>query len=545
MNIEDYEAIYDAETRLAGSLSSSAHYAIQLFRRGEAADIKRAVGIVHALIDLQIDDPSSRAHGQFPWVGNGKVGDLNVVLFMMPQLIQLLACGLRSMPAETARQFEASVQRTIVAAERRWSEERFDLHRDFKAYTNIFLLYIQAILLAGEHYEDDRLLRMAAAQWQRWFNHVSYYGIDEFASPSYSNVDYDVLKVICEKTRDMQIRRETRYVLEHLSVLLHGITHPVLRLPVCGSSRDYRAFLTQENCEPACVREGGDSPYTSRDVREDYEKRTFPYRLSGRATTVPFRFQSWQMEHAAVGTMTGGNYFWQQIHCMVAVGRSEKERSVLFVPGAYTPTSGFVCQREGSALCLFARLPNSFHRTQEPMPDAEIHTFQADFGIGLTPNWNVTKQEPGRMVLSAYGHEVLIQPFEIHDEVVRPLLLPLTQQKNMGQRRFHQTVADFDALLFPEEAVWFGCLIALHRDRAPDTLSPIVASKEGDVLTVAADGGLSVSVFRQPSGELTETYDDDWRIKPLLETPIHRLHPGDLTRRAVLAGTENASPRGA
>ncbi len=545
MKIEDYDAIYDAETQFAGtSIFGFADYATQLFQRGEEADIKRGAEVVHALIGLQVDDPSSRVHGQFPWVAGGKVGDLNVVLFFMPALIRLLEDARQNMPEETVRELDASVQRAIVAAERRWGEERFDLHRDFKGYTNVFLMYIRTILLAGEYYDDDRLLRLVAGQWQRWFNHVSYYGIDEFVSPRYSNIDYDLLREICEKTRDMQIRRETRYVLEHLSVLLHAITHPVLRLPVCGSSRDYRGFVKPGNHEPGCVREVGSSPFTSEAVREDYEKRTFPYQVRGRATTVPFRFQSWQEEHAAVGTMTGGNYFWQQIHCMVAVGKSERERSVLFLPGANTPTSGFVCQREGSALCLFARRPNSFHRTQEPMPDEKIHAFQGDFGIGLTRNWTVAKQETGRIVLSAYDHEVLVQPFEIHDEVVRPLLLPLTRQTSTGQGRFHDTPADFDELVFPKDAVWFGCLISLHRGQAPDALSSIVASKAGEILTLTADGGLSVSVFSHPSGELTEIYDDDWRIQPLLETPIHRLCPGDFTHWAVLAkGEEHPTPK--
>ncbi|MFT5122890.1 MAG: hypothetical protein ACI97B_001522 [Verrucomicrobiales bacterium] len=529
------DALYDAKTHLAGPTLQSADYAIQLFQRGGESDIARALNVVKALIQLQVDDPSARTHGQFPFHPGGEAQDLNAALFIMPQLMQLLKCGRECMPKELAGDFDACVQRATLASERRWTEERFDLHRDFKGYTNIFLLYIQAILLAGEHYGDERLLRQATAQWQRWFNHVSYYGIDEFASPTYSNIDYGVLKTICETTRDNQMRRESKHVLDHLSALLHGITHPVLRLPVCGSSRDYRGFLKPGNHEAACVREGEDSPYTSKSVRDDYTKRSFPYSVQGRATTVPFRFQSWQDSNAAMGSMTGGNYYWQQIHCMVAVGKNEHERAVLFAPGAYTPTSGFVCQHEHTALCLFSRKPNSFHRTQEPMPDAQVHAYQGAFGIGMTRNWEMAQHACGSIVLSAYGYEVLIQPFEIRNGTATPISLPRTKQNDMSQGRFHKTAADFDALMFPDDAVCFGCRVSVQRGTVSRVSSDIHVTEQDNVMTVDAGNGLRVRIFQHPSGELTELYEDDWRTQPLLETPVHRLNPGDLTHLAAEA----------
>ncbi len=535
MNISKYEAIYNADTHLAGATLPTADYAIQLFRRGERADVDRALKIVKALMSLQVDDPSSRNHGQFPWQPGSKAEDLNTVLFMMPSLIEMLERGQGSMSTEVSSDLDACVKRAIVATERRWSEERFDLHRDFKGYTNIFLLYIQALLMAGEHYDDERLLRQAAAQWQRWFNHISYYGIDEFASPAYSNIDYEALKVIHETTRDNQMRRESKHALGHLSALLHGITHPVLRLPVCGSSRDYRGFLTPGNREPGCVNNGADSPYTPKSVRDEYRKRIFPYSLRGRATTIPFRFKSWQDSHAAVGTMTGGNYFWQQIHCMVAVGESESERAIVFAPGAYTPTSGFVCQHDNAALCVFARQPNTYHRTQEPMPDAKVHAYQGEYSIGITPNWTVLEQDASGIILSAYGHQVHIQPFTIRGGAVHPVMLVRKRYTNLGQGRFHDTAADLDAWVFTDDTVWFGCLIQTCKGGVTKSKSPIRCAERDQILTVDAPDGLRVKVFQHASGELTELYEDDWRTQPLLETPVHILNPGDLTHLAAEA----------
>jgi len=534
--IEGYERGFDAGTCLVGSaaehtsVQSSAEYAALLFQRGDEADISRATTIVDAIIGLQVDDLDARTHGQFPMGLGRRVGDLNATLFLMPHLIQLLANGAPKMPTQAARRYAACVQRGILAAERRWDEERFDLHRDHKAYTNIFLLYIQALLLAGNHYGDPRLSRKATAQWQRWFNHISYYGIDEFASPTYGNVDYSALKTIHEQSQDAQVRKESGAVLQHLSALVHAVTHPVLRLQVCGSSRNYRRFLSQEACETQCVREGPQSPYTPDGVRDEYRDRSFPYTARGRATAVPFRFQSWQDRHAAVGTMTGGNYFWQQIHCMLAVGRNGSERAVAFIPGAYTPTSGYVCQRENTALCVFTRQPNTYHRTQSPMPDEEVHAFQRGFGIGLTANWSHRSAELGRLTLSAYGHEVDLVAFDIRGGQAHPVELPRVQHDDVGQGRFHPARVSFDALQFPPESTRFGCLLTVRQEGAPGTPLRVSCTEDHGTLSVRSDNGLSVRLFQQPSGEVTELYEDDWRISPLLECPTQTLHPGELSR---------------
>jgi hypothetical protein len=255
---------------------------------------------------------------------------------------------------------------------------------------------------------------------------------------------------------------------------------------------------------------------------------------------MPFRFQSWQEERVAMGTMTGGNYFWQQIHCMVAVGNSDTERAVMFMPGAFTPTSGFAAQHGLTALCVFSREPNHLHRTQYPMPDHAVHEFQQQFGIGITGNWKTSLTVPANLVLSAYGYDVQIHPFEIRDGNVQPVTLGRIQQHDMGQKNFHRRPAEFDAFVFPGESVRFGCFIAVSKAGETPPTPAILSSVSAGTLTVSAgDPRLTVRLFRQHSGELTECYPDDWRTLPLLETPGYKLHPGELTRRAANARTRN------
>jgi catechol 2,3-dioxygenase len=374
-----YANAYDAEAHLVGSAAEqtsifdSFAYAILLFERGEPEDSARAVEIVDALLGLQVAEESASIYGQFPMRVGGRPGDLNAALFAMPRLIDLLDRGRGTMPPSLAERCAAAIRRAVVAAERRWDDEVFDPHRDHQAYTNIFLLYIQALTLGGSHDGDSRLLRKATGQWRRWFNHVAYHGIDEFASPTYNDIDYGALRGIREHTDDAGVRFEADLALDHLCALGHAITHPTLRLPVCGSSRDYRRFLRPGPCEPRIVRDAAAGTYRApAAVTREYRARAFPHTVRGRATTVPFRFQSWQVERAALGSMTGGNYFWQQIHCLAAVGRSATEREAVFLPGAYTPTGGYVSQAAGTALCVFNRLPQTLHRTQRRVPDARL-----------------------------------------------------------------------------------------------------------------------------------------------------------------------------
>lgn len=531
--LRKYQAAYEKNIPSARDPRNAAKCAALLLERGEDADVQRAQEIVETLMGLQVDAPSSGVHGQFPMKADGEVGDLNAVLFLMPALIRILELGHDLLPDKLMSEFELCMQRAIVAVERRWDEERFDLYRDFKAYTNVFLLYIQALILVGRHYGSERHERMATAQWQRWFNHISYYGIDEL-SPNYSNVDYEALQTIHEQGHDNQIRRESAWVLEYLSATYLAITHPVMRLPVCGSFRNYRVFLTQGNCEPNCVKEAGRCRHVSAAVRQDYESRQYPYAARGRATSAPFRFQSWHEEHAAMGTMTGGNYFWQQIHCMVAVGNSATERAVLFLPGAFTPTSGFTAQREMTSLCVFSREPNTLHRTQYAIPDDEIHAYQQAFEIGISKNWQVTVQDTARLVFSAFGYDVHVRPFAIHGEVIRPVALRREKRHNMGQKGFHKRPAEFDAFRFPDEAVRFGCLVEVCEATEAPSDSTISCRNRNGFLTVMLDKPqLEVKLFQQPSGELTECYREDWRILPLLESPAYELYPGELTRRVA------------
>ncbi len=341
-----------------------------LLEAGDDEARAKAATLLTDLLDLQIDDPSSVKHGQFPMQLGGSGGDLNCCLFLMPMLVRLLEKHAAALDAPLRVRLDAATRLALLAAERRWDEEIFDLSRDHKAYTNVFLLYIQALLLGARLYGDDRLQRAAEAQWRCRFNHISYFGVDEFVSQDYNNVNERTLRRMHGVAANGQMRHEIALVRHHLAALQLAVTHPRLKVQVAGSARDYRRALAPGPREPGCLAEpGNNDPCPLHELIDAYHHRQFPYHVRGRATPLPYHFQSWQQPTAALGSMTGGNYFWQQLHCVVAVGHSETQRDMLLVPGSYTIANGLVRQDRGRALCLFTRGPNTLLRTQRLTPD--------------------------------------------------------------------------------------------------------------------------------------------------------------------------------
>lgn len=527
-------------------IQEAIHTSGGLLETGAADARGQAIRLLEKTLAEQVCDETHISYGQFPKAFGGPSGDLNMALFIMPRLVALRDKHAGVLPAATAETLDRAIRRALDAAQRRWDEENFDVKRDHKAYTNIFLLYIQAFILAGRTFDDERLTRTGVSQWKRWFNHVAYHGIDEFVS-DYYRVDFEALTRIRALSPDAQVRGQATRVLDYLAAVEHAVTHPIMKLPVCGASRNYRRFLADADQEGSSLAAGTTlaAHDSRRDARQDvssvdyrppdsvvkaYRERRFPYTVYGRAGTTPFLFQSWQDRHAALGSMTGGNYFWQQIHCMAAVGKGPEARDVLFMPGAYSIANGYVCQRDNQALCLFSRRPNTFLRTQKVVSDSELQSEFGDYGIGVSNGWDVTAAAD-RTVFSAYGHQVVIDPFVLKGTIPEPVALARTHRTTLSQGRFHRTPVEMTEYVFPESAEWFGCRLEVLTGTADRPAPPgIECFRNGDSLTLRDASGLVISLHLNPAGGDVEMYDTDWRTMPLLKCADYSLMPGEMMR---------------
>lgn len=527
-----YERDWSARTALVGDASNprptghSLEYAARLLETARPDDAERACRIIEAVCGLQKLEPSWK-FGQFPIRTDLLYHDRNSNLFLLPEMADILQRHAARLPPATAKRLRDCFRRGMSFAERRWDEETFDLHRDGKGYTNIFLLYIRAMLLGGVIECEERLWRKGEAQWRRWFNHVSYYGIDEFCSPTYSNVDFEALAHLLRVARDEAMRAEARMALDYLCATQFAATHPILGVPVCGSARDYRRYWLPGEGRPLLIGVADSESYSVPEaIRKEFANRVFPFEMSGRATTVPFRFRTRQEQDAALGTMTGGHYFPQNVHCSVAVGRSATEREILCLPGRHCFQSGFTAQDGLQALAFFTRAPNSYVRTQYIRPDAALGKLHADWPLvlGVTAGWEEIERKPGRLTLRAHGRDAHVRCFAVVDGKPGPVDVERTRMSG-----YHREI---DVYAFPPEAGEVICIVGLTAAKKRFSPSSPSFKRRKGMLEIGS-GRMELRLFEHASGELTELYEDDWRTTPLLQCPSMELRPGDLTARAA------------
>jgi len=499
--------------------TASAQHAWFLYRTGDSSNWRKADSVLLGFIALQDADPESPTYGQWEWKleGSLRTGDLNKALFRADIMLGKLWEQQSRMSDATRARFLESCRHLTEAAIRRWDTEVFDIGRDHVCYSNIFVLYIETLMMAGERFDDARLKRMGKSQWTRWYNHVSYFGIDEFASPTYNFVIFTHLQNIHRFCHDVRIEKECMEMLNHVYLLQSAITHPLLKIPVCGISRDYRLFLIQDDARSEVLTTPVAGYEPPPEALEMNQQRTYPFEVIGKAGIMPFIFKSYQLEDAGMGSMTGGNVFQQQIHCMAVTGRNEKERAVLFVQGSNTPVNGYTDQREMSALCVYNHLPSYWHLTQWRGDIARYRSTFDEFGVGITANWQEKLNETGHIVLSANGYDAHIFPFILQAGVVSGCKLE-RKKRTTTSLRYHPRPRAFDEYVFPEEPDWFGAYITLAKAGADVPAPEIAYANENGVQSYRTKTGLGLRLFVTEKGDTKQLLDVDPALIPLFRT---------------------------
>ena len=500
----------------------SLNYAWLLYRCGIRDLCSRADSVLNSVIALQDSDPESFMYGQWGWREDEqgrRSGDQNNALFQA----HIMFCGLWNeqarMSSATKDNFLLSCRRMTEAVVRRWDYEVFDIYRDFTAYSNAFVMYVQTFTLAAERFNSERLRKQAKAQWTRWYNHISFLGIDEFASPGYNRVIFNALADIHDFSPDERIRKEAVEVMDHIWLLQSAITHPLLKLPVSGISRDYRNFVGSGDMRSEIftmkLPDWYRPPQQAQSINEN---RKYPFEVTGKASAMPFIFKSYQTEDAAVGSMTGGAVFQQQMHCIIAAGENENERAVAFLQGSFTPVNGYSDQIGLSALCVYNRLPAYWHLTQRHgVIDMEKYkeTF-GDFGIGITEKWTEKVKTPDHIVLEAYGYDLHIFPFEVKNEKIIPCDLEL-KYRTTTSPVYHPRPRVFDEFVFPEEPKWFGAYLVLEKSGAKVKKPVIKYMNNEGIRTFKTSQGHQIRLFVAEKGDTKQLYNIDPSLIPLLK----------------------------
>jgi len=471
-----------------------------------------------AVLDTQDPDPASPTFGQMPLHLPGRCGDLNAALFLLPDLLRF-ETQRQMLPPSLAARLIAAIEAMITAAERRWDEEVFDIHRDGLGYTNIALIHMRALALGANFRKDDRLMRRALAFWRRWLHHVAHFGFDEFLSPTYTHVALDALADLRALFRDVTVHREIARLQACIASMCRAVTHPLLDVPVCGMSRCYRRSF-RDGAPPTW------KPDLERLALPEQQEHAYPRRASGRATAVPFRWSSFQQPRWGLGSFTGGHYFWQQIQLVAAAGSSAQDRDLCWLPAEPTTTLGFVAQRDGAALCLFSRTVATLHRTQWAARGASPRELAGSYGLAVAGRWRLCADRPGYRLDSPAGPTLRLQPFVLDGETVKPCVLD-ARRPLPSLHALPGNAASHIAYLFPEEPEQFGLLVSFAS--LPDGLPTHRIAANRHTLQMAE---FSLAWTVMPDGRMVEHYDDDWRTAPLFESAELTVYPGDLLQSA-------------
>ncbi len=292
-----------------------------------------------------------------------------------------------------------------------------------------------------------------------------------------------------------------------------------MKLPVTGISRDYRNFLGPGDARSPVLTQGPDDCYSPppRALALN-DNRRYPFKVTGKASMMPFIFKSYQLEDAAMGSMTGGACFQQQIHCIVAVGKNENERAVAFLQGSFTPVNGYTDQIGNSTLCVYNRLPAYWHLTQKHGV-LDMSTYKetfGDFGIGITADWKEKINTPDHIVLEAYGYDLHIFPFVVQNEKIAPTGLML-KHRTTTSPRYHPRPRVFDEYVFPEEPDWFGAYITLVKSGIKVSKPRIGFTNKDGIRTFKTKKGHQIRLFIAEKGDTRQLCNVDPALIPLLK----------------------------
>ena len=461
--------------------------AIAWYKEGTPESLAKADYIVEAVAAEQIRDPESSRYGSMGWwFGTNKKAGLNMANFLTHQMwIDLWPLQDRMSP-KTREEYLKTCELILVCAQRRFDEEKFPLQRDNIEYTNAYLMSIQNITIGAWRLGDERLKRKAVSQWKRFYNLYQMSACGEFMSADYDNTDFEAIIDIWRYTEDENVRAQAKEVLDEMYVTECAGSHPVLKLPVVGSSRDYRDFLKHPDGRAKFLISAPEDYEIPEKAKELQTARRYPFEFEGKAGNLPFTFKSYQLKDAAMGTMTGwGDYFCQEQYLVAASGTSTEDRAVMFSPGIYLYVNGFTDQKGLSTLLVYNRKPTLWHIMMRgySLKDDISRTFDP-FGIGINDAFREVENEPGHLVLRAGEYDYHVFGFEVSEGGIGPCEMRRVSRDNLSPSgRYKPRKMVFDEYLFPDKSEWVGAVVKMVKAGTKVKTPVINYGERGDLTT--------------------------------------------------------------
>jgi hypothetical protein len=187
-----------------------------LLARGDVESVRKATGIIGAVLDTQELSSLHPHRGNWLWLaGDPEVADLNAVQFVLRALLPLLVAYGDRLPAGLLDRCREAVRLSLV------EEARLDVA---PTYTNIHIMSLLALLVGGEWLDDEHFVALGRARWARWVRFTVAAGAPhEFNSPNYGGVDLSAMAALVQLVQDPAVRLQARLMYERL--WLHLVLH--------------------------------------------------------------------------------------------------------------------------------------------------------------------------------------------------------------------------------------------------------------------------------------------------------------------------------
>ena len=338
----------------------------------------------------------------------------------------------------------------------------------------------------------------------------------EFMSTHYDDVDFMSLLNAYRNCDDKEIRDQIQMVLDETYVSEIAASHPLLKLTLVGSSRDYRECQTKGDCRSHFVQDTPEDYKIPKQAIKYRDKRKYPFEFEGRAGSKPFTFKSYQLQDAGMGSMTGwGNYFWQQLHCIGSAGLNENSRATFFIPGTYNPINGFTHQEGMTTLCVYNQYPSLWHVTGKKTAVEDVRATFDRFGIGISMGeFTEELNKEGELKLTAYGYDFYFFAFEVNGGFLEPCYLEFTERVQTS-RRYHKRKAYFGEYMFPQVFDWAGVVVKVVKSGEKVERPEITFKEKGGITTIEAKSeGLKVEVGKTELGAYVSIPKENLDLMP-------------------------------
>jgi hypothetical protein len=200
-------------------------------------DFAKAQALLEHLFTLQAMDPASKSYGSVLWQENHpEISDANAIEFTSMALGPLFLRYSGKFTPEFQAAAKPHLQAAVVAMLR---------HNVPVAYTNIFFMRFENLILLGEYLHDPSAVAQGVAFMDQWIQFTRENGISEFDSSVYSGVQTNVVHDLYSNVQDPAIKAKVKVILDYLwTDFSANFFAP--RQEICGPSSRTYSFVSHD-----------------------------------------------------------------------------------------------------------------------------------------------------------------------------------------------------------------------------------------------------------------------------------------------------------